>query len=313
MVFQSMQSSRTKHKRTEEEEEVANAENADSESEASEEPEVTDGFVDQFEAALVARGNNIWSSGGAQKDVAIRVLIQCFGSMVESHAKPDAVPDFRGRIRSEDMEHRKLLDASKHVVKARQYVNPLQTTWPLAFLYLLRICRVLIKNENFDTRDFTIFISQKKWVRNILRPLLELCAREDSALAMNCCSLALILIKKMSDKTMKLIDKFYKKKKKPKTVAAEDDKDVADGDVAATKKAVTLHDSQSEDESSPAKIQNAKEQVAALLSFKEALCSGKRRDRRCCRIASNTTRDVQSFATKPSPMLSASAGFASCK
>jgi hypothetical protein len=127
-----MQSSRTKQKRTEEEEEVANAENIGSESEASEEPEATDGFVDQFEAALVARGNTIWSSGGAQKDVAIRVLIQCFGSMVESHAKPDAVPDFRGRIRSEDMEHRKLLDASKHVVKARQYVDSLNVAAPVS-------------------------------------------------------------------------------------------------------------------------------------------------------------------------------------
>ncbi len=154
------------------------------------------------------------------------------------------------------------------------------------------MCRVLIKNENFDTRDFTIFISQKKWVRNILRPLLELCAREDSALAMNCCSLALILIKKMSDKTMKLIDKFYKKKKKSKAVAVEGGKDAEDGEGAASKKAVTLHDSQSEDESSPAKIQNAKEQVAALLSFKEALCSGKRRDGLCHRTVVVTKRVV---------------------
>lgn len=116
-----MQASRAKYRRTEEEEEVANAENVESDdSDQGEEPEATDGFVDQFEAALAARGNNIWANGGPQKDVAIRVLIQCFGSMIESHAKPDAIPDFRGRIRSEDMNHRKLLDASKHVVKARQ-------------------------------------------------------------------------------------------------------------------------------------------------------------------------------------------------
>ena len=102
---------------------MANAENVESESDQDEEQEATDGFVDQFEAALAARGNNIWASGGAQKDVAIRILIQCFGSMIESHAKPDALPDFNGRIRNEDMLHRKLLDASKHVVKARQYVN----------------------------------------------------------------------------------------------------------------------------------------------------------------------------------------------
>lgn len=39
--------------------------------------------------------------------------------------------------------------------------------------------RTLIKNENFDTRDFTIFIAKKNWVRSILRPLLELCAKND--------------------------------------------------------------------------------------------------------------------------------------
>lgn len=119
-----MQFGRSKHKRTAEEEEVANAEEYDVNDEGSESEEggdgENDGIVDQFEAALAAKGTHIWLNGGAQKDVAIRVLIQCFGSMIESHAAPHAIPDFRGRIRAEEMEHRKLLDASKHVVKARQ-------------------------------------------------------------------------------------------------------------------------------------------------------------------------------------------------
>lgn len=118
-----MQSGRSRTYRTEEEEEVANAEYDPEENDdhsEDEEPGENDGMVDQFEAALATRKASIWLNGGAQKDVAIRVLIQCFGSMIESQAKPDAIPDFRGRIRPEDMEHRKLLDASKHVVKARQ-------------------------------------------------------------------------------------------------------------------------------------------------------------------------------------------------
>jgi hypothetical protein len=39
--------------------------------------------------------------------------------------------------------------------------------------------RALILNENFDTREFSLFISNKRWMKNILRPLLELCAKED--------------------------------------------------------------------------------------------------------------------------------------
>lgn len=99
-------------------------ENPDDENSADDEEDVEDreeGIVDQFEAALAARGgNSVWNMGGPQKDAAIRVLIQCFGSMIESSPRPDALPDYKGRIRLEDMEHHKLLDASKHVVKARQ-------------------------------------------------------------------------------------------------------------------------------------------------------------------------------------------------
>lgn len=78
-------------------------------------------MANKFEAALAARGGaGTWRENGVQKDVVIRLLIQCFGSMIESHPKPNAVIDNRGKIRLEDMDHRKLIDASRHIVKARE-------------------------------------------------------------------------------------------------------------------------------------------------------------------------------------------------
>lgn len=74
---------------------------------------------DQLEAAILARGSNTWASGGIPKDIAIRVLIQCFGSMVQSIPRDDSLPDHRGRFRLEDMVHHKLLDAAKQVVRAK--------------------------------------------------------------------------------------------------------------------------------------------------------------------------------------------------
>eukprot|EP00981_Chlorochromonas_danica_P010063 scaffold2998_cov158-Ochromonas_danica.AAC.1 len=77
---------------------------------------------DQFEAALAARGGgggDTWQAGGARKDVVIRILVQCFASMVESLPREDAIPDYKGRYRSEDLVHVKLLDANKQVVKAK--------------------------------------------------------------------------------------------------------------------------------------------------------------------------------------------------
>jgi hypothetical protein len=82
--------------------------------------EVVDNEEDQFEAALAAHGSNTWSTGGVRKNIAIRSILQCFGSMIESNPSPDAEPDFRGKYRPEDMLHRKLLDASKQVVKAKR-------------------------------------------------------------------------------------------------------------------------------------------------------------------------------------------------
>lgn len=81
---------------------------------------VQEELADKLEAAMYARGNTVWASDGPAKHIAIRMLIQCFGSMIESTPREDAIPDHRGRYRPEDMEHKKLLDASKQVVKAKK-------------------------------------------------------------------------------------------------------------------------------------------------------------------------------------------------
>jgi hypothetical protein len=80
---------------------------------------------------------------------------------------------------------------------------------------------------------------------------------------MKICSLALVLIKKISDKTMKQIQNAKKSTKK--TPANPD-----------THKASLEDDAESRSETEITSVlANAKEQTAALLSFKEALCSGK--------------------------------------
>jgi hypothetical protein len=134
---------------------------------------------------------------------------------------------------------------------------------------------ILLENENFDTKDFSIFISRKKWISSILRPLLELCAKEDSKLAMHCCSLTLVLIKKVSDLTNKKIKQLLKTGKKgsgSKTSTTAIGDGGAGGGVGG---AITLHsDADSEIEDKGNVLKNYKEQILALLSFKEALCSG---------------------------------------
>ncbi len=73
---------------------------------------------------------------------------------------------------------------------------------------------------------------------------------------MNCCSLALVLVKKISEKVMKRVQKVKKARKKK----GEVEKDGAE--------------SRSEDEKDSV-LENIKEQLRALLSFKESLCTGK--------------------------------------
>ena len=105
-------------KKSKREEEGSGDENNAAEDE--QEDLIQEELADKLEAAMYARGNTVWSSEGPAKDIAIRMLIQCFGSMIESIPREDAIPDHRGRYRPEDMQHKKLLDASKQVVKAKR-------------------------------------------------------------------------------------------------------------------------------------------------------------------------------------------------
>lgn len=106
-----------KSKKTVAQEELEALEDRD---DGEDEDEGNEQMEEQVEAAMNSRGVNTWAAGGTAKDIAIRVLIQSFGSMVESIPRDDAIPDHRGRFRPEDMVHHKLLDALNHVVRARE-------------------------------------------------------------------------------------------------------------------------------------------------------------------------------------------------
>jgi len=143
--------------------------------------------------------------------------------------------------------------------------------------------RELLQNENFDTRDFTIFIANKQWIKNILRPLLELCAKDDSMLAMRCCGLALVLVRRLSDESQKIIKQLSSKTRKASSQdlqANEEEKDLQDKDkdkdIGHGKESGTDANAQSVVAAAAAQKRaiNVQQQLSALLSFKEALCSG---------------------------------------
>ena len=136
---------------------------------------------------------DIWQNAKNSKikNEIIRELIRCFGSMISTQPKEYSIPDNKGKFKSEDMTCCKLLDASRYVVRAKN---------------------AILKNENFDTREFTLYIASKKWVHNILQPLLSLCSDrnditgDDIGLAMRCCGLAIVLLKRLSDNTVKILN-----------------------------------------------------------------------------------------------------------
>lgn len=117
-------------------------------------------------------------------------------------------------------------------------------------------------------------------MKNILNPLLSLCAKEDSTLAMNCCSLALVLIKKISEKTSKAVVQAKKKKIIKNGGAGGDggeggNESGEEGEQRQPNIATTSTSSALTgiSDSDAAIIRNYREQVSSLLSFKEALCS----------------------------------------
>lgn len=76
---------------------------------------------DQFNRMFDMNSRDVWSSQGPKKDIVINDLIKSFSSMIKSVPRKDAEPDMKGRYRPEDYEHTKLLDASRHVNKAKRY------------------------------------------------------------------------------------------------------------------------------------------------------------------------------------------------
>lgn len=86
-----------------------------------------------------------------------------------------------------------------------------------------------------------------------------------SLLAMRCCGLALVLIKRLSDKAMKYLVKDTKKKPRKGGANSTEEKG---GEGHSDKEA-------NSDDELLSKVTNAKQQLSALLSFKEALCSEK--------------------------------------
>lgn len=74
---------------------------------------------EELEIAMAAKRNNSWVEGGAKKGAVLQDLIRFFGSMVESFPKEYAIPDHQGRYKPEDLEHVKLMDASRCIIKAK--------------------------------------------------------------------------------------------------------------------------------------------------------------------------------------------------
>lgn len=108
--------------------------------------------------------------------------------------------------------------------------------------------RALRKNENWETRDFTLFIAKKGWVEKILLPLIEVSYIDDRDLVDRGCRLLMTLIRTLRENTRKNLgfDPIRAK------ATGQDPESIAIGLRAKA---------------------NAIEQVSALLSFKEALCT----------------------------------------
>lgn len=113
--------------------------------------------------------------------------------------------------------------------------------------------RLLSDNDNYTTRDFTIHIANKKWVTTTLVPLMELSV-EDRDLTMRCCRLLMVLTRNLNydAKVFSTLKVMHKKGKETKEEA-----------LIRFRKETTSKS-------------NAKQQISAFLSFKEAICTGTR-------------------------------------
>ena len=106
-------------------------------------------------------------------------------------------------------------------------------------------------------RELTVFVAKKNWMKDIVNPLLELCAKDDSTLAIRICGLLLTLTKRMSENTYKALSVLQKKGRSGKKT--ELDKDLVVSGVNGK----------------PISAEAITQQIWASLTFKEALCSEK--------------------------------------
>lgn len=102
-------------------------------------------------------------------------------------------------------------------------------------------------------------------------------------LAMRCCGLALVLVRRLSDESQKTIKQLSSKTRKASSQdlqANEEEKDLQDRDIDNGKESVLKSGVDASAQSAVAaavaqrRAINVQQQLSALLSFKEALCSG---------------------------------------
>ena len=121
----------------------------------------------------------------------------------------------------------------------------------LTFLFLFSSSfehRQLQDHDNRDSREFTVFIATKNWVKTILRPLLEISASDDVTTISHCRRLLFFLLRDMTESTKKALNFDPLKPSKDEIE-----------NLAALKE----------------RKKNSIDQLSALVSFKEVLCTEK--------------------------------------
>lgn len=208
-----------------------------------------------------------WKEAGKKKDKVLNTLISKFAMLVhkndteeieaylQTHYDGATLADYC----TEDIPHDALYSKLPSAVKA-----------------LIKLIAALEDNDSSETRDFTIFIAKKRWVKAAIRPMLELAAIDQDMISVQYCRKLLFwLLKDMSESTYKALEFNPFKPDRDFRQKEEDEAEpvTATDAVENGKKPVRRHkvDSQL---MAMAKLrkQNAVEQYQALISFKEALC-----------------------------------------
>lgn len=97
-----------------------------------------------------------------------------------------------------------------------------------------------------------------------------------SNLAMRCCSLSLVLIRRLSDASQKILNEATRgtTRKASSLDLQQNEDDKEDDERVKPDQMTDARIKEMEKNTLLSRIENVKQQVSALLSFKEALCSG---------------------------------------